>query len=304
MAQPLLREIEQKLKREITLSAVHVTLYRLEDKGYVKSKVGGATKKRAEAEAYFFHYQCRPSHAKGDERNASVLVEYGSPTEDKLTMKGKDVNPFPRASRFLRAFCPPDLLEEIEGDLIQKFEGDAKRLGVTKAKRRYLWNAIRFLRPGIVLRNKLNMNISSPAIFRNYLLIAVRQMRRDKIFSAISVFGLSISMATCFLIFQYAFYELNYDRQPEDADDLYRITTITYTDNQLRYPSALSNQDVAPEVERQTFRKWSRRQGCSLREIGLIAHWLTTTVRIPLSLTSITFTMQIHHFLPCLVSLF
>ena len=39
-------EIEQKLKREITLSAVHVTLYRLEDKGYVKSKVGGATKER------------------------------------------------------------------------------------------------------------------------------------------------------------------------------------------------------------------------------------------------------------------
>ena len=39
-------EIEQKLKREITLSAVHVTLYRLEDKGLVKSKVGGATKER------------------------------------------------------------------------------------------------------------------------------------------------------------------------------------------------------------------------------------------------------------------
>lgn len=39
-------EIEQKLKRQITLSAVHVTLYRLEDKGYVKSKVGGATKER------------------------------------------------------------------------------------------------------------------------------------------------------------------------------------------------------------------------------------------------------------------
>jgi DNA-binding PadR family transcriptional regulator len=39
-------EIEQRLKREVTLSAVHVTLYRLEDKGYIKSKVGGATKER------------------------------------------------------------------------------------------------------------------------------------------------------------------------------------------------------------------------------------------------------------------
>ena len=39
-------EIEQRLKREVNLSAVHVTLYRLEDKGFLKSKVGGATKER------------------------------------------------------------------------------------------------------------------------------------------------------------------------------------------------------------------------------------------------------------------
>lgn len=39
-------EIERRQKRQITLSAVHVTLYRLEDKGLVKSRVGGATKER------------------------------------------------------------------------------------------------------------------------------------------------------------------------------------------------------------------------------------------------------------------
>ena len=39
-------EIESRLKREVNLSAVHVTLYRLEDKGYIRSKVGGATKER------------------------------------------------------------------------------------------------------------------------------------------------------------------------------------------------------------------------------------------------------------------
>ena len=39
-------EIETRLKREVNLSAVHVTLYRLEDKGFIKSKVGGATKAR------------------------------------------------------------------------------------------------------------------------------------------------------------------------------------------------------------------------------------------------------------------
>lgn len=39
-------EIETRLKREVNLSAVHVTLYRLEDKGYIRSKLGGATNER------------------------------------------------------------------------------------------------------------------------------------------------------------------------------------------------------------------------------------------------------------------
>jgi len=39
-------EIETRLKREVNLSAVHVTLYRLEDKGYIKSSMGGGTSER------------------------------------------------------------------------------------------------------------------------------------------------------------------------------------------------------------------------------------------------------------------
>ena len=39
-------EIETRLKRKVNLSAVHVTLYRLEDKGYIKSRMGGGTKER------------------------------------------------------------------------------------------------------------------------------------------------------------------------------------------------------------------------------------------------------------------
>lgn len=39
-------EIEKWLGRKVTLSAVHVILYRLEDRGYIKSTVGGATNER------------------------------------------------------------------------------------------------------------------------------------------------------------------------------------------------------------------------------------------------------------------
>jgi len=39
-------EIKERLGRESNLSAVHVTLYRLEDKGLVKSQMGGSTNLR------------------------------------------------------------------------------------------------------------------------------------------------------------------------------------------------------------------------------------------------------------------
>jgi PadR family transcriptional regulator PadR len=42
----IVSEIKTRVNREVNLSAVHVTLYRLEDKGYVKSAMGGATHAR------------------------------------------------------------------------------------------------------------------------------------------------------------------------------------------------------------------------------------------------------------------
>ncbi len=39
-------EIESRMKRDVNLSAIHVTLYRLEDKGHIKSSLGGATNER------------------------------------------------------------------------------------------------------------------------------------------------------------------------------------------------------------------------------------------------------------------
>ena len=42
----IMEEIKGKIGREVNLSAVHVTLYRLEDKGYVTSTMGGASKMR------------------------------------------------------------------------------------------------------------------------------------------------------------------------------------------------------------------------------------------------------------------
>jgi PadR family transcriptional regulator, regulatory protein PadR len=42
----IVKEIRERVGRDVNLSSVHVTLYRLEDKGHVKSRLGGASNTR------------------------------------------------------------------------------------------------------------------------------------------------------------------------------------------------------------------------------------------------------------------
>ena len=50
----IVQMIKKELDREVSLSAVHITLYRLEDKGLVKSSYGGATATRGGRRKRFF----------------------------------------------------------------------------------------------------------------------------------------------------------------------------------------------------------------------------------------------------------
>jgi hypothetical protein len=60
-------------------------------------------------------------------------------------------------------------------------------------------------------------------MFKNYLLIAVRNLLRQKGFSAINIIGLSVGMACSILILLWVSHELSYNRFNEKADRLYRL---------------------------------------------------------------------------------
>ncbi|MFC2134203.1 PadR family transcriptional regulator [Bacteroidota bacterium] len=48
------KTIEEELNRSVTLSSVHTALYRLEEKGFVKSHIGGASDIRGGRSKRFF----------------------------------------------------------------------------------------------------------------------------------------------------------------------------------------------------------------------------------------------------------
>lgn len=50
----IVQEIKKQLDRDVNLSGVHITLYRLEDKGLVKSHYGGATSTRGGRRKRYF----------------------------------------------------------------------------------------------------------------------------------------------------------------------------------------------------------------------------------------------------------
>lgn len=70
------------------------------------------------------------------------------------------------AERLLRFVCPGKLYEQIEGDLIEMYNYEVKALGKRRARLSFILKGIRFMRPGIILRNKYK--ISNYPIFNSY----------------------------------------------------------------------------------------------------------------------------------------
>lgn len=60
-------------------------------------------------------------------------------------------------------------------------------------------------------------------MFRNYLKTAWRNIRKNKLFSAINILGLSLGIALCFIIMLYVQDELSYDRFNKNAGNIARV---------------------------------------------------------------------------------
>ncbi|MVM32568.1 FtsX-like permease family protein [Spirosoma sp. HMF4905] len=148
------------------------------------------------------------------------------------TLKRRTGQPPRWADRLLEWFCAPHLLEEVQGDLYERFERNTTRLGPKLAQRQYAWEVVSFLRP-FALKRKQNEYSSLPLfsidMFQNYLKIALRNLARNKAYSAINIIGLSIGLAAAMLIMLYTKDEVSYDRFHANNPSIYRITSRDIT---------------------------------------------------------------------------
>jgi putative ABC transport system permease protein len=60
-------------------------------------------------------------------------------------------------------------------------------------------------------------------MFRNYLLIAFRNFRRNKGYTFLNIFGLAIGIAVCILLFLWVKHETSFDRFNKNIDQIYSV---------------------------------------------------------------------------------
>lgn len=70
-------------------------------------------------------------------------------------------------------------------------------------------------------------------MFRNYLLVALRNLFRNRISSFVNILGLAIGMAAFVLIIQYVRFELSYDDFHENQDVIFRIQQDRFNQGEL-----------------------------------------------------------------------
>ncbi len=86
-------------------------------------------------------------------------------------------------------------------------------------------------------------------MFRNYLKVALRNLWKNKAFSAINIVGLATGLAVCLLIVLYVKDELSYDKYNKNADSIYRLDADIFF-NGTQFTASVSPDPLAPALVR------------------------------------------------------
>jgi putative ABC transport system permease protein len=156
--------------------------------------------------------------------------------------KQNDIAPPCWADKLFKLLCPPEMFEELQGDMQEQFELDINRAGKAAARKTYIFEAVKFARPYYLKRRITSLlkphpkpkrklphySISkplSPVMIKNYLTIARRNLSRHKSYTLINVLGLVLGMTCGILIFSLVNYHLGFDKFHAKADRIYRVTS-------------------------------------------------------------------------------
>lgn len=127
--------------------------------------------------------------------------------------------------RLLLWYCHPLYANEIAGDLEELYEVWVRDLGPRKAKWRYAWNTLLFMR---MYNSRFSQNSNVMNSFNNfshYLKLSIRNLRRYRIFHAGNILGMAFGLGVSLLILVHVDRELSYEKHITDHEQIYRVST-------------------------------------------------------------------------------
>jgi putative ABC transport system permease protein len=127
----------------------------------------------------------------------------------------------PQPSRFSQWLIKKIFKDEGEvklGDFIEIYSTLAEEKGRLHARLRFWWYLIRSIPE--YFKDSLHMGGS---MFKNYIKIAFRNLKRNKGYSAINITGLAVGIVCFVLMFLYVRFELSFDNFHKNGDQIYRF---------------------------------------------------------------------------------
>jgi len=125
--------------------------------------------------------------------------------------------------RFFRWYCHPDYLEDLEGDLLERFDRSVAQESTRSAKWRFTKDVLRLFRPGIIRPITTTQKLNNYGMFKNYFKIGYRNLAKNKGYSLINIGGLAIGMTVAMLISLWVFDEVSYNKYHNNYDRIGQV---------------------------------------------------------------------------------
>ncbi len=157
--------------------------------------------------------------------------------------------------KFLRWFCKPEYLIDIEGDLLEMYEKRLQSKGRRKADL-LLWRDVVLLFRIGMIRSFVPQNENVMAVTHHNILISFRNFKRNKTAFFINLGSLSVGLTSALLIYLWIADELAMDKFHKNDKNLYFVrATFEHSDGDrvIEYtPAPLADALIAemPEVEK------------------------------------------------------
>ena len=188
--------------------------------------------------------------------------------------------------RFFRWFCHPDLVDFIEGDLIQLYNEKIRESGKVKADVKFILDVLLLFRPGIIKPWEGQKNLSTYGMYKSHFKIGWRNLLRNKGYSFINIGGLALGMACFTVIILYVENEFSFDRFHHRSQDVYRVVKDFVNEDGTKVPDATTPPALAralreelPEVEQAT-RLFPNRGRLFLLQYGEKRFYETNLIRV------------------------